>query len=164
MVYCRNWSREVGDCGNTWVPGQVRSQNQAFRARFWLMTGSALVLPQSLTFSDQFPLYHKACKHVFWQDLWLKWKSKLSGCCNILDGATIRTSYSYRISYCWKRVHVWHSHCWGRRLFSRITFPLNNGSVTNTHASNNSKSYCSMKFWLLQNPKCFNRQLMLSLV
>ena len=26
---------------------------------------------------------------------------KLSCCCSILDGATIRTSYNNRISYCW---------------------------------------------------------------
>ena len=31
------------------VPGPVSSQNRARRARFWLLTGRALVLPQSPT-------------------------------------------------------------------------------------------------------------------
>ena len=116
MVCYRNWSREVGDCGNTWVPGQVSSQNLVLCFGRWLRR--ALVLPQSPTYRDQFPLYHKAYKHVFGKFFCFKWRSKLSCCCNILDGATIRTSYNNMISYCWKHVHVRRSHCWGRRLFS----------------------------------------------
>ena len=46
------------------VPGPVSSENRARRARFWLLTGGALVLPQSPTFRDQFPLYHKTNKHI----------------------------------------------------------------------------------------------------
>ena len=34
------------------------------RARFWLLPGRALVLPQLPTSRDQFPLCHKTYKHV----------------------------------------------------------------------------------------------------
>ena len=68
--------------------------------------GRALVLPQSppCTSRDQFPLYYKAYKHVFGKLFCFKWRSRLNCCCNILDGATIRTSYNNRISYCLKHM------------------------------------------------------------
>ena len=35
----------------------------------------------------------------------------------------------------------------------------NNRCVTHEHASNNSKSYCAMTFWLLHHPACCDNQL-----
>ena len=122
MVYCRNWSWD----------------GLGFAS--WL--DQALVLPQSPTSQDQFPSHYKAYKLGFWQDFCFKYRSNLSCCCNILDGATIGTSFNNWISYCWR--HVWRSHCLGRSLFTIIASSLNNGSVSHAHASNNSKSYCSM--------------------
>ena len=46
------------------VPGPVSSQNRARRARFWLLTGRALVLPPSPTYRDPFPLYYMTYKHI----------------------------------------------------------------------------------------------------
>ena len=93
------------------APGPVNSQNRAHRANFWLLTGRALVLKQSLTSRGKFPLYHKAYKHVL-------------GKFFVLNGATIRTSYNDRICYCWQHDNL---------------LTLNIRGVA--HASNNRKSY-----------------------
>ena len=78
-----------------------------------------------------------------------KWRSKLSCCCNILDDATIRTSYNNRISYCWKHMHVWRSHCWGRRLFSIITsFPTMGATHMHMRLTIGNAIYCYTTIWL----------------
>ena len=54
------------------VPGAVNSENPAHRARFWLLTGRALVLPHSPTSLDYLTLHPKAYKHAFGQVLYFK--------------------------------------------------------------------------------------------
>ena len=137
MINFRNWSREVGDCGNT--SDRPSQESKPSPGRVLAADWEGSVLPQSPTSHDQSPLHHKAYKTIFGQVVCFKWRHKLSCCCNNMDGATIRTTYNNRISYCWRHVHVWRSHCWGTRLFSIITSSFNNGSITYAHASTNSK-------------------------
>ena len=86
-------------------PGQSAAKALTCRFGFGCWLGWVLVLPQPLTSRDQFSLFHKAYTRFF-SSFCFKGSFKLSCCCNFLDGATIRTSYNNRISYCSK--HVTH--------------------------------------------------------
>ena len=65
MIYVRNWSREVGYCGNT--SDRPSQEPNPSPGRVLAADWEGSVLPQSPTSRDQFPLHYKAYKPIFGQ-------------------------------------------------------------------------------------------------
>ena len=64
MLYCSNWSRDVGvaipEC-----PAQSATKTLTYGRGFGCPLGQTLVLPQSPNSREQFLLYHNSYIHVF---------------------------------------------------------------------------------------------------
>ena len=140
MVYCRNWSRKVGDCGNTWVAVSVSSQYLDLWVRFWLLTGLGTGLATITYLPWSIPIISQGLQTFF---------DKFSALNEDLNWAVVVTFWMVQQSEHYLTIgfpivrSMWRSHCWGRSLFTIITSCPNNGNVSHAHASNNSKSYCS---------------------
>ena len=117
MVYRMNWSREVGiNYGNTSAPAQPACKTLPYVLGVGCWLGRALVLPQSPTSPDQFPLYH----YIIVAKFCFKYRSKLSCCCNILDGAINGTSYNNRMLQLLREEFIYNNNLLPQR-WERIT-------------------------------------------